>query len=472
VAYTIDAQGNIWGTATDSDGNLHAVEWSPVPEPATMGLAVMCALCWLAHSIPSKHIFAIGRILEKKRDILLFNKNQNVPVSSPVPPPILKVFPVNPNNGKRGSRSCHAVRQNAMRLLAHALLAILAFSICESRSHAEIRYTITDLDVAINPPQGDMFVSALNDSGHVTGAVLTSTSQEYSFLYDGARHDFLAAGADFTEASGINNSDQIVGFTQASGSVIDQAFLYDGSFHDLGIQGRPADINNKGHIVLWGPAAIYDGTVHSLSNSMVSSAINDNDQLTGYFSLTGSVHHAFFYDGVIHDLGTLGGTNSNGNAINVVGHIAGTASLPPSGPAQIQHGHAFLYDGTMHDLGTTDGLNSSVGTGINNAGQLVGYSWFDPAPSLVAIDSANDRAFVYTPQTGVVDLNTLIDPSSGWVLNDANSINNVGQILGYGTIGGQWHAFLLTPVPEPSAAILLLVACAVAMFGYRRRNAR
>jgi YD repeat-containing protein len=40
IAYTIDAQGNIWGTAYDSAGNIHAVEWSPVPEPATFILAV------------------------------------------------------------------------------------------------------------------------------------------------------------------------------------------------------------------------------------------------------------------------------------------------------------------------------------------------------------------------------------------------------------------------------------------------
>jgi hypothetical protein len=41
VANTIDAQGNIWGTATDSDGNIHAVEWSPVPEPTSIVIALM-----------------------------------------------------------------------------------------------------------------------------------------------------------------------------------------------------------------------------------------------------------------------------------------------------------------------------------------------------------------------------------------------------------------------------------------------
>jgi len=42
-------------------------------------------------------------------------------------------------------------------------------------------------------------------------------------------------------------------------------------------------------------------------------------------------------------------------------------------------------------------------------------------------------------------LNLLIPADSGWVLINANSINNVGQITGYGTKGGHNHAFVLTP---------------------------
>ena len=44
------------------------------------------------------------------------------------------------------------------------------------------------------------------------------------------------------------------------------------------------------------------------------------------------------------------------------------------------------------------------------------------------------------------DLNNLIPSNSGWLLTSANSINVRGQITGEGTIGGQTHAFVLTPV--------------------------
>ena len=50
TAYTIDANGNVWGTATDSAGMVHAVEWSPVSEPTAVvmtgiGTLVLAALC-------------------------------------------------------------------------------------------------------------------------------------------------------------------------------------------------------------------------------------------------------------------------------------------------------------------------------------------------------------------------------------------------------------------------------------------
>jgi hypothetical protein len=76
---------------------------------------------------------------------------------------------------------------------------------------------------------------------------------------------------------------------------------------------------------------------------------------------------------------------------------------------------------------------------INSSGQVVG---------------GGSRAFYYDATTGVVDLNTLIDPDSGWVLWEARAINDLGQIVGAGDFNGQRHAYLLTPVPEPSTFAL------------------
>ncbi len=59
----------------------------------------------------------------------------------------------------------------------------------------------------------------------------------------------------------------------------------------------------------------------------------------------------------------------------------------------------------------------------------------------------------------MIDLNDLIPSNSGWMLADAKAINDSGQIVGYGfDINGEQHAFLLTPIPEPSTLALLSLA--------------
>jgi probable HAF family extracellular repeat protein len=93
--------------------------------------------------------------------------------------------------------------------------------------------------------------------------------------------------------------------------------------------------------------------------------------------------------------------------------------------------------GSMLDLGVLPEGSLSAAEGINNAGQVVGASDF----------SGRLHAFVWSPSTGMLDLNSLIPANSGWVLEFAYAINDLGQIVGYGTLNGQQtpEAFLLTP---------------------------
>ena len=58
------------------------------------------------------------------------------------------------------------------------------------------------------------------------------------------------------------------------------------------------------------------------------------------------------------------------------------------------------------------------------------------------------RATYYNAITGMVDLNTLIPPGSGWALNYAAGINRHGQIVGTGSLNGVGLGFVLTPIPS------------------------
>lgn len=95
---------------------------------------------------------------------------------------------------------------------------------------------------------------------------------------------------------------------------------------------------------------------------------------------------------------------------------------------------------------------------------LFGGIWAEPIGS--------ETAAALWENGAVYDLNTLLPPDTGWVLNEADDINNSGQIIGYGTYNGQQAAFLLTPtdptsIPEPAAILLAPGFCLLASF--RRR---
>jgi probable HAF family extracellular repeat protein len=99
--------------------------------------------------------------------------------------------------------------------------------------------------------------------------------------------------------------------------------------------------------------------------------LNQSGQLTGFFIDFPTAPHAFFYNnGQRTDLGTLGGTTSEGHSINAPGQIVGIADLP--GDTQ---SHAFLVNvgGSLQDLGTLGGA-SSTATAINDNGVIIGDS--------------------------------------------------------------------------------------------------
>jgi hypothetical protein len=68
----------------------------------------------------------------------------------------------------------------------------------------------------------------------------------------------------------------------------------------------------------------------------------------------------------------------------------------------------------------------------------------------------------------MTDLNTLIDPASGWVLTDAWSIRG-NYISGRGTYGGTTHGFVIQLVPEPSTLALMAGGlCGLLAYAWRR----
>jgi probable HAF family extracellular repeat protein len=109
-----------------------------------------------------------------------------------------------------------------------------------------------------------------------------------------------------------------------------------------------------------------------------------------------------------------------------------------------------LSSKTVTEIGRLGG-DYSRATGINDAGQLAGFS---------ATAEGARHAFISGPNgMGMIDLNSLVNLSGGVFLSRVMDINNEGQVIVYAIV-----------IPKPESYALFLAGLALAGFIARRKK--
>lgn len=174
------------------------------------------------------------------------------------------------------------------------------------------------------------------------------------------------------------------------------------------------------------------------------------DPLTGFQAW--EIRAVVWKEGQVIDVGTLGGgSNSLARAVNSSGTVVGlstTAFFDSSSmianfglPYPFQSRAYRWKDGVIHDLGTLGG-SDAMALGINERGQIFGNSYIDdrPSPGCSFRDFIAFTTGAFLWQNGkMMNLGSL-----GGTCTNASSMNNAGQIVGYSflTADGAFHPFL------------------------------
>jgi len=298
---------------------------------------------------------------------------------------------------------------------------------------ADPLYEIADLGPVSWPfwPPINRF-TAINDLGQVVGPFDDGDVWENGVLTD------LGLPGPLCD---INNAGQMIGNYRVviqPGVWEDRGYIYqDGAWADVEI-GLVNALNNAGQVVggqwLWDGGDVTD--LGSLGGGGTwASGLDDAGRVVGWSGVRSeplrTVHAFLWEDGVMTDLGTLGGEYSFAYDINNVGQVVGRAAN------EMGYQYAFFWeDGEMIPI------EAAVANSVNDLGQVVGWG------------------FLWEDGTRYW-LSDIIPPGSGWSNLTGQDINNLGQIVGAGSFGGELHGFLMTLIPEP-ASLLLFAAVALA----------
>jgi probable HAF family extracellular repeat protein len=278
--------------------------------------------------------------------------------------------------------------------------------------------------------------NAINDRGQIFGGALNTIpdlDSAFPFFVPGATqvHAVLWEQGKIFDLGTLGGTDSVVYQSNESGQAMGISFTNDVRHNSTLLPTT--------HPFLWEQGGMRD--VGSLGGSFSEGfGLNNRGEVVGFSLLNGdATEHPFLWrHGTLHDLGTLGGDNGEAWWINDLGHVVGWSDVTGN-----QSHHAFLWrNHQVKDLGAPDGNACSKGEKVNRFDQVVG----DSGECGVGGDP-----FLWE-NDDIVAIRDLTVPGSGRFVFDAFDINDQGEIVSFcATPQGHVHVCLLMPVEETTS---------------------
>jgi uncharacterized protein (TIGR03437 family) len=310
---------------------------------------------------------------------------------------------------------------------------------------------MTDLNVTLPPTA---FPTAVNDAGVVVGGgialdLANGTASGAPFIYQNNTLQPLTGPLEGLLPLGLNSGNEMVATSiQVSSATVD--------FY----------INSKAYLDPLSGGTLTQLSAPTTGGSAAAFGINSSGVIAGAtVGQNASDVTPLLWQNLVpqslpilspYQQGIATSVNDSGVAAGVAFDLNFSLLTDTSAVAR-----AVLFNnGSVTSLGVLPGDVSSLATGINNSGSVVGFSSNKPPDftlhlaALVYPPAINYHAFLYTGGK-LYNLNDQLVNGAGWQLSYATQINNAGQIVGTGLYTGSdgvtvQRAFLLTPAVAPS----------------------
>ena len=352
-------------------------------------------------------------------------------------------------------------------------LMLILFTALSTATYAG-SFNIIDLGTVGN--DNASYASAINNSGVVVGTSVSASGQETAFSWykwwpNNGTMLSLNNHNKQTSAVGIDSSGLILGSSTSNygntKSGLWKSYSPGSNMQQLYYKNTSVaySLNDNGQILASGgdPSqtmiySIWGGhsPVKAGGNMEIkyASDINDSGHVIGETAL-GTPYIWSMYNGSTQLISSISGGATD---INNLGEVVGTKNADIGANGEVLNegqSQAYVYkNGEVIELGYVGVGTSSEAYAINEEGIVVG--------------SSNGNAFIWDANGGMLNLNDLLPDGSEWTnLSVASDINDLGQIVGWGTINGETHSFIISDIvaaPEPKVIFIIMMIASVILF--------